>query len=156
MVVCMREEVRATRRPRERIEPSVEALQVALPSLPDGRWVRHRGNRETGATLGRETGPCQPPVGKYFLETVSLSPGQNHARSGVCPEAAPHGGTRLRLSHLCEAPMRAREAGPLRGHTAWRGSGHRSHRKPLAESHGLSGPLTRKADDHTMLIASNY
>ena len=52
--------------------------------------------------------------------------------------------------------MRAMEAGALRGHAAWRGSRHRRHRKPLAESHGLSGPLNRKADDHTMRIASNY
>ena len=138
------------------IEPTVEALQVALHPLPDGRWVRHRGNRETGATLGRETGACQSPVGKYFLETVSLPSGQNHARSGVCPEAAPHGGTRLLLSHLCEVPMRAMEAGALHGHATWRGSGHRRHRKPLAAFHGLSGPLNRKADDHTMRIASNY
>lgn len=88
----MQEEVSATRGPRARIEPTVEALQVALHPLPDGRWARHRGNRETGATLGRETGACQSPVGIYFLETVSLPPGQNHARSGVCPEAAPNGG----------------------------------------------------------------
>ena len=60
------------------------------------------------------------------------------------------------LSHLYEAPMTAREAGPLRSHAAWRGSGHRRHRKPLAESHGLSGPLNWKADDQTMRIASNY
>lgn len=146
MVVCMREEVSATRGPRARIEPAVEALQVALHPLPDGRWVRHRGKRETSATLGRETGACQSPIGKYFLEIVPLPPSQNHARSGVYPEASPHRGTRLLLSHLWEAPMRAIKAGSLRGHAAWRGSGHRRHRKPLAESHGLSGSLNRKAE----------
>jgi hypothetical protein len=52
--------------------------------------------------------------------------------------------------------MRAMEAGALHGHAAWRGSRHRRHRKPLAESHGLSGPLNWKADDHTMRIAPNY
>jgi hypothetical protein len=105
MVVCVREEVNATRGPRARIEPTIEALQVALYPLPDGRWVRHRGNRETGgATLGRETGACQSPVGKYFLETVSLPTGQNHARSGVCPEAAPNGGGHcLQLLKLIQA-----------------------------------------------------
>ena len=105
MVVCMREEVSATRGPRARIEPTVEALQVAVHPLPDGRWVRHRGNRETGLTLGCETGACQSSVGKYFLEIVPLSPSQNHARSGVCPEKSPHRETRLLLSHLCEAPI---------------------------------------------------
>jgi hypothetical protein len=64
--------VRATRGPRARIEPPVEARQVALHPLPDGRWVRHRGNRETGATLGREVGACQSPVGTYFIEMVPL------------------------------------------------------------------------------------
>jgi hypothetical protein len=66
MVVCMREEVSATRGPRARIEPTVEALPVALHPLPDGRWVRHRGKRETSATLGRETGACQSPIGNIF------------------------------------------------------------------------------------------
>jgi hypothetical protein len=47
--------------------------------------------------------------------------------------------------------MRAMEAGALRGHAAWRGSGHRRHRKPLAAFHGLSGTLNRKADDHYCL-----
>jgi hypothetical protein len=111
MVVCMREEVSATRGLRARIEPTVEALQVALHPLPDGRWVRHRGKRETSATLGRETGACQSPIGKYFLEIVPLPPSQNHARSSVYPEALPHRGTRLLLSHLWEAPMRAIESG---------------------------------------------
>jgi hypothetical protein len=155
MVLCMREQVSASRGPRARIEPTVEALQVALHPLSDGRWVRHRGNRETGATLGRETEACQSPAGIYFLEMIPFSPSQNHARSGLCPEAAPHGGTRLLLSHLCKAPMRAMEAGALRGHAEWRGSGLQRHRKPLAESQGQSGPLNRKSDDHTMLIASN-
>ncbi len=52
--------------------------------------------------------------------------------------------------------MRTMEAGTLHGQAAWRGSGHRRHRMPLAAFHGLSGPLNRKADDHTMRSASKY
>ena len=88
-------------------------LSAASRIAPPARWPLGAASRKP--TDGRYPRPRDRGLSiacrEIFSRNGFLTSEPEPCQERCLPEAAPHGGTRLLLSHLCEAPMRAMEAG---------------------------------------------